>query len=71
MRETGCIDSVGALLLKLFPGGASVDFNEDEFMQKLLGQLLTLITISVKNNKKNKMYTFRRIMRIIQKYVVY
>jgi hypothetical protein len=69
MRETGCIDSVGALLLKLFPGGASIDFSEDEFMQKLLGQLLTLITISVKNNKRNKMYTFRRIMRIIQKYV--
>ena len=67
MRETGCIDSVAELLLKLFPGGASSDFSEDEFMQHLLGQLLTLISITVKNNKENKMYTFKQSMRIIQK----
>ena len=70
MRETGCIDAIAALLLKLFPGGASVDYSENEFMQKLLGQLLTLISISVKNNKINKMYAFKRTMRTIQKYVI-
>ena len=69
MREMGCIDAVAGLLLKLFPGGASVDYNENEFMKKLLGQLLTLVSISVKGNKENKMYTFQKTMRTIQKYV--
>ena len=66
----GCIDAIASLLLKLFPGGASVDYSEYEFMMKLLGQLLTLISISVKGNKENKIYTFKRTMRIIQKYVM-
>jgi len=70
MREMGCIYSIASLLLKLFPGGASVDYIEDEFMGKLLGQLLTLVSISVKNNKENKIYTFQNTMRIIQKYVM-
>lgn len=69
MREMGCIYSIASLLLKLFPGGASVDYIEDEFMGKLLGQLLTLVSISVKNNKENKIYTFQSTMRTIQKYV--
>jgi len=65
----GCIDSVAAILLKLFPGGASVDYSDNTLMRRLVGQLLTLISISVKNNKESKMYTFQRTMRTIQKYV--
>ena len=65
----GCIDSVAAILLKLFPGGASVNYNDNTLMRKLIGQLLTLISIGVKNNKESKMYTFQRTMRTIQKYV--
>ena len=69
MREMWCIDSAAFLLLKLFPGGASVDYSENPLSMKLLGQLLKQITIAVKNNKENKMYTFRRSMRTIQKYI--
>jgi len=35
----------------------------------VLGQLLGLIAISVKGNKKNQVYTFNRAMGIIQKYI--
>ena len=71
MREMGCIDAIAGLLIKLFPGGASVDYSEDEYMRKILGKLLSIISISVKNNKENKLYTFKRTMRIIQKYVIF
>ncbi|MDR3549710.1 MAG: hypothetical protein P4M11_15800 [Candidatus Pacebacteria bacterium] len=69
-RESKCIDAFTYLLLKLFPAGASGDYKASPRKAKVLGQLLALIAIAVKNNKKNQVYTFNRAMAIIQKYVL-
>ena len=69
MRESHCIEYLANLLQKLFPSGHSVDYSEHHIKKKLLCQLLKILAISVKNNKENQIYTFRNVMRIIQKYI--
>jgi len=68
-RESKCIDTFTYLLLKLFPAGASGDYKNNPAEAKVLGQLLMLIAITVKNNTKNQVYTFNKAMSIIQKYI--
>eukprot|EP01022_Parablepharisma_sp_SALTPOND_P026755 TRINITY_DN647_c0_g1_i1.p1 TRINITY_DN647_c0_g1~~TRINITY_DN647_c0_g1_i1.p1 ORF type:complete len:1484 (-),score=183.65 TRINITY_DN647_c0_g1_i1:5466-9917(-) len=68
-REAKCIDTFTYLLLKLFPAGASGDYKENPMEAKVLGQLLMLIAITVKNNTKNQVYTFNKAMSIVQKYI--
>jgi len=68
-REAKCIDTFKDLLLKLFPAGASEEYKTKQVAAKLLGQLLMLVAITVKNNTKNQVYTFNKAMGTIQKYI--
>lgn len=69
LREAKSIDALAALLLKLFPAGASGDYKDSPKKTKVLGKLLGLLAMAVKGNKKNQIYTFDCAVRIIQKYI--